>query len=255
MIIPVVQYGAGSARNLPLYDCTGVSPQFFKDSDGNWELVFTGNFTVTFRRLRTPVDIFLVAGGKQGSNGSGYLNAYNDCEAKGGAGGNGGGCVTRTNETLTVGTEYIGTIGASGLPTSFATFVASSGDGSSAGGGAKHYWKGTQVDSSAAGNGTAGVYAFGDSETLYQAGQKYGAGGAGGSAFSTLNNTPAAAGTGGVTGGGNGGSNSNGAAGLANTGGGGGGGSAYFRGDGQQNYAGGAGGSGIVIIRNAREST
>lgn len=254
MIIAASKYGLSAAR-LPLYEVSsGQAPLFFKDSQGNWEMVFTGDCTVTFSRLNGPVDIFAVGGGMLAGNSVGNGTNY----AIGGTGGRGGGCVTDPGRTLTVGQSYPVQIGQSSLSTSAFGVTAPAGGGSGGGNGA--------TVSENAGNGAAGVLAFGRSTesdlTLYEASLgdsaiRFGAGGGGGAA-KAVGGALKAAGSGGATGGGNGGSGGSdetpeSRAGKPNTGGGGGGGSRNNETGSGGNYPGpGKGGSGIVIIRNAR---
>lgn len=254
MIIPTVRY---SSVSLPQYTYTGQAPLFFKDNQGNWEMVFTGNCTVTFSRLNTTVDIFAVGGGSKAGLSEGYSsNGY----AKGGAGGKGGGCVTATGQTIETGVAKQITIGGSDSSTSAFGITAPAGGGSNGGAGAV-------TPSSAAGNGSPGVLAFGRTTesdlTLYESSLgssaiKFGAGGGGGAAKGSWSGSLLAAGTGGATGGGAGGSGGDDETlaarnGSPNTGGGGGGGSRNNTKYSEGNFPGpGSGGSGIVIIRNAR---
>lgn len=257
MIIAMTQYGGGN-RQLPKYTVhSGTAPLLLVDpnNDSYWELVFLGNCEITFSRLLTNVDVFVCAGGMPGGSGTGYWGNYNDCEAKGGKGGNGGGTVTTTAITLQEGIRYAVRVGGSGQPSSAFGATAETGTGANGGSGAYSAWKGSIVrnyDGDAGGDGTV---AFGSGETLYQNGRKYGPAGGGGSARSSLNDNQQAKGAGGETGGGDGGDDSNGLPGTANTGAGGGGGSSCQRlnkTEGAYNKLGGDGGSGIVIIRNAR---
>lgn len=260
MIIAASKYGLSAAR-LPLYEYTGQAPLFFKDSQGNWEIVFTGDCTVTFSRLHGAVDIFAVGGGMPAGNSVGNGTNY----AIGGTGGRGGGCVTDPGRTLTVGQSYPVQIGSSSLSTSAFGVTAPAGGGSGGGNGA--------TVSENAGNGAAGVLAFGRSTesdlTLYEASLgdsaiRFGAGGGGGAAKASSGSLRSA-GSGGATGGGAGGdglgsggsdTNQDAKAGKPNTGGGGGGGSRNNTTGSGGNFPGpGAGGSGIVIIRNVRAST
>lgn len=245
----------GNAFNLPNYDFTGAAPTMLKDNSGNWELVFLTGCTITFNRLNTDVDVFLVAGGAKAGDSIG--NAANNY-AIGGAGGKGGGIV---NDTLTLetGVAYPIVIGGSGQDTTAFGKTAVSGAGSNGGAGAY---------TAAAGNGTDGVLAFNNTGgTLYENGTpiKFGAGGGGGAAKASASSALRAAGSGGATGGGAGGdgsgsngsdSNADSKNGRPNTGGGGGGGSRNNETGSGGNYPGpGKGGSGIVIIRNHREET
>lgn len=248
---------SSGARSLPKYTVySGTQPQLLTDpnDEDNWELVFLAGCEISFSRLATDVDVFVCAGGMPGNSGTGYWGAYNDCEARGGKGGKGGGTATQP-KTLELHTRYPVTVGGSGQPSSAFGVTAETGAGSAAGNGAYSLWKGSTTDNGNGSGGTDGSVAFGSGTTLYQNGRKYGAGGGGGSARSSLNENKMTAGAGGATGGGAGGDDSAGSPGAANTGGGGGGGSSCQRlnkTEGAYNKLGGEGGSGIVIIRNKR---
>lgn len=255
MIIPQVKYGS-AARNLPVFSVTGSAPQILTDSSGNWELVFTKDFEITFSRIPGPVDIFVVGGGgKAGSNAGNYISRTN-VYAQGGRGGGGGECITRSGMQLTAGQTYSGSIGKSGTSTSAFGITAAAG---ALGGGAAgaqcayQYGSSAQTYATDAGTADAGVLAFGDADTLYRPGFLYGADGGGGSAKAYTQEGDASAG--GTSGGGSGGTGDNfgsGSAGAANSGGGGGGGARH-----NDTVSGspGLGGSGIVIMRNARVSS
>lgn len=271
MIIPLMKYGS-AARNLPVYSFTGNAPQFLKDENGNWEIVFTKDCQITFTRLPGPVEIFLVGGGGKGGSGSGYVESSSVSASYGGNGGAGGECKT-VPATLNTGVAYTVTIGGSGLPTAVqasGVFDVTSAAGAQGGGatGAVHTRNGDQAQRTDAGTADNGVLAFGTGGTLYENGTPiyFGADGGGGAAYSTALGDHAVASGGGTTGGGNGGSDASdstnggyGEAGQANTGSGGGGGSSCKRSTDPRNDAmnhgreGGLGGSGIVIIRNHRE--
>lgn len=252
MILAANKYGSSAAR-LPLYEYSGTAPLFFRDNRGNWELVFTGDCTVSFRRLNGPVDIFAVGGGMPAGDSVG--NAANGY-AQGGSGGKGGGCVTALGRTLTPGTRYPVQIGLSSLSTSAFGITAPAGGGANGGSGAL-------TPGSPGGSGGDGVLAFGSGGTLYEAGTpiRFGAGGGGGAAKGVWGGTLLPAGAGGATGGGAGGSGGSDESldaknGRPNTGGGGGGASRNNETGSPGNFPGpGKGGSGIVILRNARESS
>lgn len=265
MIICATQYGGAAALALPQFSCTGTPPTLYQDADGDWELVFLRNCTITFQRIKTPVEIFMVGGGASGKSGAhkevwatwdGVYGMQDN--ATGGDGGGGGERVTTQSPvTLTPGTTYHINIGESGVSTSIPELGLSAAAGTVGGGatGAVAY-KGNQgsprVD---AGSADDGSLAFGTGGTLYENGTPiyFGAEGGGGSAFSlTLGGSSADASAGGDTGGGDGGSNGSGTAGTPGTGSGAGGGAACTDGSGA---AGGLGGSGIVIMRNARSNT
>lgn len=273
MIIAATQYGNSDVLRYPIYTYTGNAPDLFKDSNGNWELVFKKSGNVTFQWLNSTVDIFLVGGGKKGDDG--YCSG--NSRAHGGNGGKGGACVTTQNPvTLAIGAAYSVTIGGSGQSTTISKgnttlYTAASGGGSAGGDGGIAIWGGGGSASSA---GVKGALAFGRTgetdadRTLYEASLDqtifFGAGGGGGGAGRGDAYAVSARSSGGTTGGGNGGqpvSNSDptpgkGDPGQDNTGSGGGGGGAQILSAGQDldGRSGGLGGSGIVIIRNHRSS-
>lgn len=227
----------------------------------NWELAILSSGTITFKKSSRAIDIFLVGGGKPGSDGyhvesTGYHH--------GGNGGQGGACITREGFTINKNTSYQLVIGASDQNTTGFGYTAITGGGSLGGTGAVCYQSGNGVgNNSVAIDGEDGVEAFGDStNTLLGSGYqnyKYGAGGGGGGAKQgqspyyepkQSNGTIRSAAYGGNDGGGAGGApdeDNAGDAGVSNSGSGGGGG-AFYKWEG----SGGAGGSGIIIIRNAR---
>lgn len=263
MIIAATRYGsAGGASKLPAYTYTGLAPIERKAETGdNWELIFQRpanapsgpTTTITFSK-NVDVEIFAVGGGQPGSAGEdAFISADgNNYFAYGGAGGNGGETKTATKQ-LTKDVAYSVTVGGPGMSTSFDNVTAASGAGAAGGVGAR-----TRDSARNGGAGGDGAYAFGDANTLYNPGAKYGPGGGGGSAGASATEKPAGAGgtTGGGAGGGISGTHSAGANGQANTGAGGGGGSAFaYVHDSEGCLAGGLGGSGIVIIRNVRAST
>jgi hypothetical protein len=256
MIIAATRYGkAGGSKGLPTFTTnTGyAAPTLYTDLDGNWELVFLSDWSGQFGK-NMDVDVFVVAGGQQAdSNGGGGSDNW---WSTGGAGGNGGGCVTRSLQ-LAKDTDYSVAIGGSGVASTAFGVTASSGAGSAGGAGANA--GSNSLDPSFVNKngdkGTDGVYAFGTADTLYQPGRKYGAGGGGGAAG--VDSDQKSPGAGGETGGGAGTADDgvfHGGNGLANTGGGGGG-VFRYRGKIPGGTIPGAGGSGIVIIRNARNST
>lgn len=233
-------------------------------SQGNWKIRFLTSGTLTFINLNgaeNGIDVFLVGGGGGGSRaagGGGYTTTLKAVKVSAGtaypievgaggiagvgnskAGGSGGtsnafGASANGGEAKTNGaTSFVGANGGSG-----------GGAGSSNGAGGKggsdgsdgFHRNGTNQDSGK-GQGTT-TREFGES------GGKLYAGGGGGGAITSSNG--GAGGAGGAGGGGAGGNTRGGAAsGATNTGGGGGGAA--------NNKAGGSGGSGIAIIRNARE--
>lgn len=259
MIIAATRYGeagGSSGGKLPAYTTTGMAPHVHKAETGdNWELVFLGRGTITFTEEDVDVDVFAVGGGGSGTAGEGWTQNW--AYAYGGNGGNGGEIVNATGITLTKGTAYSIEIGGSGQPTTAFGYTAEGANGARGGDGARNgtkYQSGDEPRNSTAGG--PGQYAFGDANTQYRPGAKYGAGGGGGGADSK----PGSAG--GDTDGGAGGVGNpaaNGNAGLDCTGSGGGGGGAQSDWGDSHGYGkagtGGLGGSGIVIIRNARTST
>ena len=236
MIITPIIY-SNSLAIVPDFIVTNGTYQYEEEisSNGrlNWELALLSgtNATLMFNVLKTPIDVFIVAGGKNGS-----------CPR----GGIGGGQVTLTQQALSIGQTYTFTVGESGEDSSIFNNTATSGTSTALPG---------QVGNAAGVNtkGEDGFYAFGESTSLIFSGRKYGAGGGCGGNNSYGNYATWAGSTaGGATGAGNG-SNSTSApaAATANTGAGGGGGY-YSVINGGIYGAVGQGGSGIIIIRNAR---
>lgn len=259
MIFNIANFAPGTSFNTPIFTYSGTAPTLLTDGD-DWELVFTGDCDITFQRIGESADLFLSGAGNPGGSGRGRYTSADNTGAYGGAGGSGGQCKTVYGIPVSAGVLYQVRIGNSGQSSSAFGQSASNSGGIAGGNGAAHGHYDGRVN---AGNGAQGNLAFGSSDTLYKPGQRYGASGAGGSAYSTFGGDTALAGTGGNTGGGNGGSSSSGAGGRGsdgapNTGSGGGGGGArivnpgynheYFTG------AGGNGGSGIAILRNARNT-
>jgi hypothetical protein len=223
--------------------------KLYAQSGRDWDAALLSSGTL---RVKTSalVDLFIVAGGKPGSRGSG--------DAIGGQGGAGGECVLVSSVRLRRGVSYTVTIGDSGEDSSIVgdslVETAESGKGSAGGVGA--IVSGTSRTRSAQA-GTDGVFAFGVATSLIESlsGRKYGAGGGGGEAFNSsyvYSNSWQHSGSnsGGVTGGGTGGVTSSGGdtnatSGAANTGAGGGGSWRKYSGDSVP----GNGGSGILLIR------
>lgn len=250
MIINLGPTGKSAAKSPPIFTYTGAySYKESVDSDGtvNWEIAFTSGGNLVFQRVVPKIDVFMIGGGANGSNGS-----HNDSIARsiGGAGGKGG---TRRNLTgndavsVTAGTTYALEIGGAGAATKGFGYTAAGGNGRNGGTGA--YVTDNTTSGEHATGGNAGEEAFGSgSQTLHWNGYKYGAGGGGGGAKAPGTYFTRNPGRGGTSGAGDGGAeNSNGGNATANSGSGGGGGGFY-------NWAGtgGTGGSGIIIIRNAR---
>lgn len=226
------------------YEYPGQSEFTRSGSDYMFALLTSNASGSVFRLFKSipNADLCLVAGGKEGADGSTYT------------GGTGGEVVNVTGVFLPAG-EYTATIGESENNTVLAspdgrTWTARSGYGSAGGDGANA-------------DGDPGAFAWGDSNTTLYPGWKYGAGGGRGY---RLNNTyaeyasgnagsagaaptDAKAGAGGESG------HLSGYPGAANTGMGGGAGARVWNGSYYDNYDGGAGGSGIILIRKHKEVT
>ena len=257
MIVPLMKCTGISP--YPKYTYSGTAPRFKHDNSGNWEICFTGDCTITFQRILTTIDVFVVAGGQKGKYGrlgSGTNTAI------GGNGGKGGGIANATNVRVWPGETDEIRIGKSGEDSYAFGVSAVSGAGYNGGSGAKI--TGTTVTNTATAGSDAGSSsyddcAFGTNDALFWPGYKYGAGGGGGGAKVSDTASPGAAGGGGRTvdnvllpAGGDG-KAGNGEAGTTNSGGGGGG-AGFVNGSQYISYEGGKGGSGIVIIRNHRSS-
>ena len=235
---------AGTAPYVMTYtgECEVVD-----DGNGDWKVRFLTSGDLVFNS-KTIIDTFLVGGGSGGSNLSGS-NAW--------GGGAGGYTLTKRNDQIEVGTVYPIVVGSGGAVTAAgetssafgykaAGGIAGNADtghnGGSGGGGGR---------GSGGSNGSDGNLKSNTSGTVYEAGKGQmslpGPNGETGNTrefgeeTGTLYSGGGSGNSYGSNGGGEGGGGSAGVAGTANTGGGGG------------NNA--AGGSGIVIIRNAREST
>ena len=247
----------------------------YDDGNGNWEIVFLQSGTLKFSGGDiSDVDMFLVGSGANGTDGENiYQNYWN--YATGGTGGNGGECKTIPSVEVSKRTAYSITIGSEGGSTTGFGYTAIGGSDT---------WSGSESDprlegvigaysngssyqtggsNRAAGNGTGGAnatLAYGDDNTAYNPGRRYGASGAGGGS-SVLRSysggytqyTNLGPGSGAETGSGSGGTATNGSGvdgnpGLPNTGSGGGGGGAGENACGN----GGTGGSGIMMLRNHR---
>ena len=245
----------------------------FASWKGNWKIRFltSGDFKITkMHGFSGEIDVFLVGGGGSGSCGAWSGSGYD------GRGGGGGGYTTTANAVSVppAPTTYQIVVGAGGTGATVNTPSGNAGGESNAfdvtaaggaggghyaggaggsGGGAGAYERGKAAGaggsdgsnggSSHQSNGSAGqgttTREFGESN-----GRLYAGGGGGGHEVGTI------AGAGGKGGGGAGGGPKDpGSAGTANTGGGSGG-TAYYNTSGAHSQP---GGSGIVIIRNARE--
>ena len=272
------------ANTIPTFTYTG-DYEIVDDEDnpiatteGNWKIRFLSSGTLVFNELagaENGIDVFLVGGGGGGGN-----TVLNTAHYFGGGGG-GGGYVTTSSVKIINNIEYEIKIGIGGTSqkqggtTSAFDLEAVGGNGASGrnggaggsggGGGVAGNFGTNQVAGKGGSNGSAGndgkssnglttystggtgkgesTYEFGDSSlTLY-------AGGGGGGAGQFCNDITCVSGvsaSGGEGGGANGTKSGNGKNASDNTGGGGGG------SGGNLTDKGGTGGSGIVIIRNAR---
>lgn len=254
MIVPLVK--CAKIDPFPKYTYSGTAPRFKHDDSGNWEICFTGDCQITFQRVLSTIDVFVVAGGlkgKYGEYGSGTDTAV------GGKGGNGGGIANASAVRIWPNEMYKVHVGKAGEDSNAFGVQAFAGSGYEGGVGAKV--SGSSVTRTAAIGSDAGESyddcAFGTNETLFWPGYKYGSGGGGGGAKVNDTSTDGARGGGGRTvdgvllpagGDGRGG---NGEAGTTNSGGGGGG-AGFVISSTNISYEGGKGGSGIVIIRNHR---
>ena len=243
------------------YEIVNDSDEPITVSQGNWKIRFLTSGTLTFTNLNGAedgIDVFLVGGG-----------------ASGGGRGGGGGGYTKTQKSVSVnaGIEYPIIVGAGGLApttsnrvppnaggaTSAFGLTANGGDtstngdypssGGSGGGSGKVGGAGYSGGSDGS-SGGGDVGGSGQGTTTREFGESTGklyAGGGGGGAVTTNETSSGGAGGGGDGGGAD--ANPRPKNGDANTGGGGGGlGNLYSA----ATYA--SGGSGIVIIRNAREA-
>ena len=235
---------AGTAPYVMTY--TGKC-EVVDDGNGDWKVRFLTSGDLVFN-YKTIIDTFLVGGGSGGSNLSGS-NAW--------GGGAGGYTLTKRNDQIEVGTVYPIVVGSGGAVTA-AGETSSAFGYKAAGGTAGNADTGHNGGSGGGGgrgsggsNGSDGNLKSNTSGTVYEAGKGQmslpGPNGETGNTrefgeeTGTLYSGGGSGNSYGSNGGGEGGGGSSGVAGTANTGGGGG------------NNA--AGGSGIVIIRNAREST
>lgn len=250
-------------------------------TNGNkWEIALlkstSNNQTIQFKhRLKNGIKVFLVAGGKNGTQGDYNMDASNRY-GKGGNGGNGGGYKSFNIDKISINQQIIFKVGAAESNTSFNGTVANTGSGSGGGSGGRVGQTGSITSTEngtsstiSAFQGLSGVITlFSDYKNI-----KFGAGGGGGAAVSFYVGTDypeggyiyrpetgSRQGTGGTSGGGNGGKAykvengtnvpfiTTGANGSANTGAGGGGGGTV----GHYDYGaanGGSGGSGIILVQ------
>ena len=225
----------------------GYTGEFeFSKVGRDWMAVFKSSGTLTLRRSITSADLCLVAAGMPGK--AGVVNS-----SPNGVGGDGGGKVEATEVTLPAGT-YTVTVGVSGQDT-----VVEAPDGRS--------WTAVSGDGKTGGRGNDrdGVLAWGDENTLLNAGWLYCAGGGSGATHVPGDARQASA-PGGSVGaasedtmvghGGGIGTNAEehqqGWDGCAGTGQGGGGGR-YWNNQGWQGRDGGAGGSGAFLLRSHKE--
>ena len=247
--------GGGVSGGYPEFTYTG-DYEFLKEEDKNWKLRLLTSGTLTFQKLKTGLDVFLVGGGGAGGW---YADTWNNNYSSG-TGGGGGYTTTRRGIAAEVGVAYEIVVGAGGIcentwapnnsggetsafntsaeggtagdanPNSKQCGSGGSGGGGTGGNGGSDGSDGTLISSNGGiGQGTT-TREFGEETGALYAGGGGGANGAGGE------------------GGGGNGDGYNGAShatdGADNLGGGGGG--------SQSAASGGNGGSGIVIIRNTR---
>lgn len=234
------------------------------DGNGDWRIKFLeeGEHTLKVNCDNMNVDVFLVGGG--GGGGTGYNK---DKKAFGSGGGGGGGGYANTQKNVMISGKYsinIGLGGSSGggagnITSAFGYFAnggeggynasdydakGQGGTGSNKGGdGGYGGYSGSAGGSY--GNGSTCEFGEGTSSGCIK-GNSYAYAGGGGGHGGRNSGMYGGAGNGGIGGGGAGG-----IAGIPNTGGGGGGGRAKAS-DGSYSAA---GGSGIVIIRNARDNS
>lgn len=229
------------------YMFDGSEQPAWASEGADWMMSIPVSGTLTIFAPILHADLLLVAGGQPGQAGS---------AANGGQGGNGGGLLSLTDVSLPAGV-YTVTIGGSGEDTVLVgpngeTWTAISGQGKAGGGRGQ--------------TGTAGDYAWGDSDTLLNTGWRYGSGGGHGATHnaseSRTNST-----VGGSVGdasddpyAGHGGgieayaeTHPKGWPGAPRTGQGGGGGRGWYN-QGEQGETGGAGGSGNFLLRNHKEA-
>lgn len=235
------------------YSFSGQSE--YQESSGNWEIALKTSGTFRFKAKVDAIDIFLVGGGQDGSNGVAVDYIY----AHGGDGGDGGDYKTESNVSVSRATDYSIEIGSAGASPGASTgFGKTSSGGTKKTGGTGSYATigGSLVDGTAGENGSK---AFGESGALIGGDTIYGSsGGSGGSARSTDYGSRSAqsggtgAGSGGSASAYGGGSVSNGAQATTPGSGGGGGGALVKQGGTPTPGRGGDGASGIIIIRNHR---
>lgn len=274
-------YGGIGEVFPPVFTYTGTY-EFIDDGDKNWRLKLKSSGTLTFTKIGSDVDIFLVGGGAGGSGT--YNNQYTHY---GGVGGNGGKTNLVTDAKLSKGIEYSVTIGSggngggssgAGKVGGTSTITGNGFTWSATGGEAPTNWYNNSKNGGSGGGGQGSGDSFGGKnggtdggngsgtnpgkgmgtysatgvyyvrEFRESGGARYSGGGGSGAFYN------AGIGKGGNGGGGNGGYNSsghrNGHAGTVNTGGGGGG--AYGQMNSSYAASSGAGGSGIIVIRNKR---
>ena len=234
-----------------------VLPADYQNYQGNWKLklLTSGDLTIYNIPKSSSIDIFLVGGGAKGGTGD-WIYPWNGGTCyRGGKGGAGGACSTKSNISYPTGVKIDVEIGGSNQESSITingTKYSAAGGGGAAGGSARD-----KCDSDSGRKGTAGCKEFGTGTTIYGGG-----GGSAGTVWSYPHWTNTG-GSGGNGGGGKGGTSgwagkpngctsspaTAGEAGKPNTGGGGGGGGAGCK---KEELSGGSGGTGIVILRNKR---
>lgn len=251
--------GLNPKKMLPTFTYSGnYEFDYDKLSDGtyNWELaLLSGNNTnLVFTQVVDKIDIFIVGSGANGERGRSNEDYQN--YAIGGKGGNGGEVKTLYNLSTVKNTNCPIYIGSAGNITSIkigdTTYSCTSGgrEGTTGGNGAIVY--GNAQIASVGVDGTNGVLAFGSSNTKLRPGYRYAATGGGGGTRNANFYVIRGPGSGGTNAGDGGTYSNSGKSAKANSGAGGGGGG--YDQPSYNDYPGGAGGSGIIIIRNHRES-
>ena len=244
----------GNNLTLDDFEFPAGSYQFEVDGD-NWELAFTNSGEFKLKKDLTGVDIFIIGAGFNGTTSVKRTGGTNH------DGGDGGYYTTYFGDTLKAGSHTVVIGSTNGAASSLDTKSVSEENSYIFGGLGADV---TNVWSPKNGsNGSSGVYAFNDQNTIINRGRQYGASGGGGAArgYASDHEGIGGPGAGASYGSGAGGkisataSERNGGNALANSGSGGGGRSVGYW-DGNQTLNGnpGLGGSGIIILRNSRTS-
>lgn len=235
------------------YEIVNDNNESITTSTDDWKIRFLTTGTLTFANTNgasAGIDVFIVGGGGNGGLSYGG-NVGGGLYSAGGGGGGGGYRVTMKNIQVQAGIAYDIVVGGPcGDSVAFGKTAQCGGNGGNAtsnsdgskygvgGSGGSSGGRGAMTNSAQPGDGEDGEYEFGGTS-----GKRYGAGGGGGSGYNKDTGSSRTA-IGGCDGGG--GSNEDA---IANTGSGGGG-ESYPK---SGKLPAGKGGSGIVIIRNARQ--